>query len=176
MTKPLALAAALLLAACGTLEYPGTTEYSLDPVYGKRRPAEVSVLPVAGSLSDEASRALREGLRSRLLDLHYAPVRLDAIDRNPAEYMPGGLRAVMEVIVDRWDDSGLFGDGTVRVTGEVRLFGSGSRDVLFRGKLVDVPVKASFVARTSDERSRTVAQAAEEAAGRFLERLPAKGD
>jgi hypothetical protein len=177
MKRPFLLPAALLLAGCaGTLEYPGTTDFTVDPAFAKRRPAEVSVLPAAGNLSEDAAAALREAVRARLLDLHYAPVRLKEIDRAPQDYKPGGAHPVLEILVEKWDDAGLFGDGTVRVTGEVRLFGAASRDVLYRGRLSDVPVQASFVARTMEERGRTLEQAATEAAERFLEKLPLKGD
>jgi len=175
--RPFLLPAALLLAGCaGTLEYPGSTEFTVDPGFAKRRPAEVSVLPVAGTIGEDAAEALRAAVRARLLDLHYAPVRLTEVDRAPQDYKPGGANPVIEVLVEKWDDSALFGSGTIRVSGEVRLFGSGSRDVLYRGRLTDVPVQASFVARSVDERGRTLEQAAAEAAERFLEKLPLKGD
>jgi len=171
------LPAALVLGGCmGQLHYPGTTDFTLDPGFDKRRPAEVAVLPASGTVSEDAATALREGLRSRLLDLHYAPVRLGEVDRALADFKPGGASAVMEIHVDRWDDANLFGDGTVRFTAEVRLFGAGSRDVLYRARLTDVPAQASFVARTMEDRPKTLGQAAAEAAERLLEKLPVKSD
>ena len=171
------LAAPLLVAGCsGTLRYPGTESFTLAKGYEGKRPVDVCVLAVSGDLSAEGGAALREGLRARLLELKYAPVRLDEVDRKPGEYRPGGKNAVLEINVTKWDDASLYGDGTLRVSGEVRLFGAGSLDVLYHGKLEDVPVQASFVARTTESRPTTLNQAAAEAALRFLHELPVKGD
>ena len=171
------VAAPLAFSGCsGTLRYPGTETFTLAQGYDGKRPADVCVLAVSGSISAEAGAALREGLRERLLELKYAPVRLDEVDRKPADYRPGGKNSVLEINVTKWDDASLYGDGTLRVSGEVRLFGGGSLDVLYHGKLEDVPVQASFVARTTESRPTTLNQAAAEAALRFLHGLPVKGD
>jgi len=172
-----AVAAAIAAAGCqGPLHYTGTEHYSVVQGFETRRPPDVAVLAVSGQLPEEAATALREALRARLLDLKYAPVRLQEVDRRPGDYRPGGSNAVLEVNVSKWDDFGLYGDGTVVLTAEVRLFGGGSMDVLYRGRLEDVPVQASFVASTVEDRPTTLSQAATEAAGRLLHRLPVKGD
>ncbi|SRR5258706_2979515 len=172
-----ALSAALAAQGCaGNLKYNGTTDYVVATGFAARRPADVAVLPVAGTLSPTAVESLREALRARLRELHYAPVRLKVVDAQPADFKPGGANAVMEVRVTKWDDAGLFGDGTIRVSAEVRLFSAGSTEVLYRGTIKDVPVQASFVAATMEDRPTTLAQACAEAAGRLLESLPAKGD
>ena len=171
-----ALAFALASAGCAELRYPGNESFSLAQGYETKRPADVCVLAVSGDVAGESGGALREALRARLLELRYAPVRLDEIDRRPGEYRPGGPNAVLEINVTKWDDAELYGNGNLRVSGEVRLFGGGSLDVLYRGKLEDVPVQASFVARTMEGRKTTLDQAAAEAAMRFLHGLPVKGD
>ena len=172
-----ALAVSLASAGCaGSLQYPGNEDFSLAKGYETKRPADVCVLAVSGNLPGESGNALREALRARLLELRYAPVRLEEIDRKPGDYRPGGKNAVLEINVTKWDDAELYGNGNLRVTGEVRLFGGGSLDVLYRGKLENVPVQASFVARTMEGRKTTLDQAAAEAAMRFLNGLPVKGD
>ncbi len=179
--RSLALAAALTAAiaasgCAGTLHYTGTADYQVAPGFDAHRPADVAVLPVAGDLPPATVEALREALRARLLELRYAPVRLKEVDAVPADFRPGGANAVMEIRVTKWDDSGLFGDGTIRVSAEVRLFAGGSTEVLYKGTIRDVPVQASFVARNMDDRPTTLAQACAEAAGRLLANLPEKGD
>ncbi len=176
-----ALAAALAASGCaGTLRYTGTADYQVAAGYDARRPPDVAVLPIAGPVAGDfpptTVEALREALRDRLKELRYAPVKLAAVDARPAEFRPGGGNAVMEVRVTKWDDSGLFGDGTIRVTAEVRLFAAGSTEVLYRGTIKDVPVQASFVARNMEDRPTTLGQACAEAAGKLLGGLPAKGD
>jgi hypothetical protein len=171
------LTLALATAGCtGTLSYPGSADFQVIPGYDSRRPAEVAVLPAVGNLGPEANTALREALRARLLELRYAPVRLKEVDSHMADYRPGGKNAVLEVRITKWDDGGLFGDGSVLFSGEIRLVGAGSTEVLFTGKLDKIAVRASDVARSMDERPHTLAQVCAEAAARLLEGLPVKGD
>ena len=171
------LAAAAAAAGCaGTLQYPGSTDYEVAAGFDARRPPDVAVLPVAGTLPPATVEALREGLRARLLELRYAPLKLREVDLKPADFRPGGPNAVLEIRITKWEDGGLFGDGTVRFSGEVRLFAAGSTEVLFRGTVKDVPVRASFVARSMEDRPQTLSQACKEAADRLLGGLPAKGD
>jgi hypothetical protein len=172
------LVAAGLAAGCaGNMTYPGSVDHVVAQGYDARRPADVSVLPVAGTLlPPETAALLREGLRARLRDLKYAPVRLDAVDRAPAEFRPGGANAVLEIKVDVWEDGALYGDGSLRFSAEVRLFGAGSLDVLFRATVKGVTVRASQVARSMDERPMTLEQACAEAASVLLENLPVKSD
>ncbi len=173
----LALAAAGAASGCtGTLTYPGNYEYQVAKGFDARRPAEVAVLPVSGSLDPATAVHLREGLRARLLELRYAPVRLKEIDSRIADYGPGGPHAVLEVRVTEWEDGGLFGDGSLRFSAEVRLFAAGSTEVLFRGAVEQVTVRASAVAKSIEDRPTTVAQACAEAAFQLLEKLPVKGD
>ena len=173
----LTLAAAGAATGCtGTLTYPGNTTYTVAPGYDAHRPAEVAVLPISGSLSPEAAVQLREGLRARLLELRYAPVRLKEVDSHLADYKPGGPNAVLEIRVTQWDDGGLFGDGSLHFSAEVRLFAAGSSEVLFRGTVDQVTVRASSVAKSMEDRPTTVSQACAEAASRLLDTLPAKGD
>jgi hypothetical protein len=134
------------------------------------------VLPIAGDFDPEAAAALREALRERLLELRYAPVRVREVDQDVNEFRPGGANAVLEVSVRRWDDSGLYGDGTLRFSAQARLFAAGSTEVLYRAEIDDVPVRASTVAHRLEDRPVTVAQAAAEAAGVLLASLPVKGD
>ena len=177
LTLALALAAAGAASGCaGTLTYSGDADYQVASGFDARRPADIAVLPVTGNLPPETSAQLREALRGRLLELHYAPVRLKEVDARPADFRPGGPNAVMEVRVTRWDDGGLFGDGTLVLSAEVRLFAAGSTEVLYKGTLEKVPVRASFVAKSMEERPTTVSQACAEAASRLLDTLPAKGD
>ena len=177
--KSLSLGLALAAAAAGcagTLAYPGTADYRKAQGYDARRPVDVAVLAPSGSLPEGAGEALREGLRDRLRALRYAPVRSRAVDEAPGDFRPGGANAVLEVIVTKWDMGAIWGDGTLRASAEVRLYGSGSTEVLYRAILTDVVVRASFVARNMDDRPRTIGQAAAELAERLLEQLPAKGD
>jgi uncharacterized protein YbjQ (UPF0145 family) len=172
------LVAAGLAAGCaGRMTYPGSVDHVVAPGFDARRPADVSVLPVAGgALDGDTAAVLREALRGRLRELKYAPVRLDAIDRAPAEFRPGGANAVLEIKVDAWDADALYGDGSLRFTAEVRLFGPGSLDVLYRGTVKGVTVRASQVARSMDDRPMTLEQACAEAASVLLEGLPVKSD
>jgi hypothetical protein len=173
----LTLAVAGAASGCtGTLTYPGSVEYRVAPGYDARRPADVAVLPVVGSLPEETATLLREALGRRLLELRYAPVRLKEVDAHVADYKPGGKNAVLEIRVTAWDDAGLFGDGTLRFSAEVRLFAAGSPEVLYAGRVENVSVQSSLVATSMDDRPTTVRQACDEAAGRLLEKLPVKGD
>lgn len=177
LVHALALGAATAAAGCaGTLKNPGMVDYQVAAGFDARRPADVGVLPVAGDLAAGTALALREAIRARLRELRYAPVRLKAVDEDIASFRPGGPNAVLDVKVTRWDDAALFGDGTLRASVEVRLFGAGSTEILYRGTLDDVPVRASFVARSMEDRPATVDQACAELAGRLLEKLPVKGD
>jgi hypothetical protein len=177
LIRSAALAAAAAAAGCaGDLRYPGSADYQVATGFDARRPADVAVLPVAGDLPPATVEALREALRDRLLELRYAPFRLKEVDAKPSDYRPGGANPVLEIRITKWDDTGLFGDGTVRFSGEVRLFAGGSTEVLYRGTVQDVPVRASFVAHSMDDRATTLAQACKEAAERLLGGLPAKGD
>lgn len=182
LIRSAALAAAAAAAGCaGDLRYPGSADYQVATGFDARRPADVAVLPVAGGdgageLPPATVEALREALRNRLLELRYAPIRLKEVDAKAAEFRPGGANPVLEIRITRWDDSGLFGDGTIRFSGEVRLFAGGSTEVLYRGTVQDVPVRASYVAHSMDDRPTTLAQACKEAAERLLGGLPAKGD
>ncbi len=174
---PLLVALSAAAAGCaGTLQYPGSSEYRTAQGYDARRPADVAVLPASGDLPGGTGEAIREALRARLRGLRYAPVRGRTVDESPAEFRPGGANAVLEVVIRKWDEGSLWGDGTVRASAEVRLYGPGSTEVLYRAILEDVPVRASFVAREMDDRPRTVVQVAAELAERLLERLPVKGD
>lgn len=170
------LAAGAVAGCAGDLQYPGSADYQVAAGFDARRPADVAVLPVAGDLPPATVEALREALRARLLELRYVPFRLKEVDARPAEYRPGGANPVLEIKITRWDDSGLFGDGTVRFSGDVRLFAAGSTEVLYRGSVKDVPVRASFVAHSMEDRPTTLAQACKEAAEQLLGGLPAKGD
>jgi hypothetical protein len=93
-----------------------------------------------------------------------------------ADFKPGGANAVLEVRITKWDDGGLFGDGSVLFSADVRLVGAGSTEILFQGTLDKITVRASSVAKTMEERPTTVTQACSEAASRLLEKLPVKGD
>jgi hypothetical protein len=173
---PLLLVLAAAAGCAGTLDYPGSSQYKVADGFAGRRPADVAVLVPAGDLPDGVADALREALQSRLLELRYAPVRSKAMDLAPADFRPGGPNAVLEVVVTKWDDGAMWGDGTLRASAEARLYGAGSKDVLYRAALQDVRVQASFVAHSMEDRPTTVGQAAGELAGVLLARLPAKGD
>lgn len=173
----MALAAAGAASGCaGTLTYPGETRYQVASGFDARRPFDVAVLPVAGDLAPETSVQLREALRLRLKDLNYAPVRLKEVDGASGDFRPGGKNAVLEVRVTKWEDAGLFGDGTVLVSAQVRLFAAGSTEVLYLGSVEKVAVRASFVASSMEDRPTTVSQACAEAAAALLAGLPVKGD
>jgi hypothetical protein len=175
----LTLALAAAGAACGctsTLTYPGNSEFQIAPGYDAKRPAEVAVVPIVGDLEPETAVRLREGLRARLLELRYAPVRLKEVDAHAADYRPGGANAVLEVRVTKWDDGGLFGDGSVLFSAEVRLVAAGSTEILFHGTVDKITVRASDVAKSMEDRPTTVSQACAEAAWKILEKLPVKGD
>jgi hypothetical protein len=171
------LAAAAVAPGCqGTLTYPGSADFQVAPGYEARRPHDMAVLPVVGNLETPTAQALREALRDRLRELRYAPVRLREVDSSLEKFRPGGENSVMEVLVTGWDDASLFGDGVLRLTAEVRVYRAGSTEVLYRGSVKGMECRASFVARTMDDRPTTIAQVCAEAASRLLEKLPAKGD
>ena len=172
----LALAAAGAAGCAGTLRYPGTSNYEVSMDFDGRRPADVAVLPIAGEVDPEHAAALREALRERPLELRYAPVQVREVDASVNDFRPGGANAVLEVNVTGWDSSGLYGDGTLKATAQVRLFAAGSTDVLYRGEMKDVAVKAADVAHRLEDRPTTIFQAASEVAAKLLDKLPAKGD
>jgi hypothetical protein len=174
-----AFAAALAVAAAGcesTLTYPGTADYQVAPGFESRRPDDMAVLPVVGEIELATAQSLREALRKRLHDLRYAAVKLREVDSRLDEFRPGLGNSVMEVIVTKWDEATLYGDGTLRVSAEVRVYRAGSTEVLYRAVVSNMVVRASFVARTMEDRPMTVSQVCAEAAGRLLEKLPPKGD
>ena len=173
---PLLLGAVAAAGCQSPLRDPGTEEFRLAPGFESRRPSDVAVLPVAGTLPEGRADALREALRDRLRDLRYAPVRSRTVDQTPKEFRPGGPNAVLEVVVTRWDEAGMWGNGSLHASAEVRLYGAGSAEPLYRAVLASVTVRASFVARTMDDRPRTYGQAAEELAEALLKGLPTKGD
>ncbi len=169
--------AALAAAACGTPRAPQPlTQYRLAEAFDARRPADVAVLPVVGTLPPGTAEVLREAVRRRLLGLRYAPVRFQEVAARPAEFRPGGANAVLEVSVSRWDDAALYGTGSLGFSGEVRLYGAGSAEPLYRATLRDVTVDARTEAHAMEDRPDSLRRAAEEAAGMLLSGLPAKGD
>ncbi len=168
---------ALSLAGCQTTPpLPGETRHTLAEGYEGRRPADVAVLAATGEIPADMGRALRDGLRALLLERRYAPVRAEAVDRDVRAFRPGGENAVMEVRVTRWDASRLGADGTVLVSAELRLYGAGSAEPLYRASLRDVVVAAGRVPTSMEERPPAAAAAAAELAGILLAGLPAKGD
>ena len=173
----LALLPAALLAGCVTRHpVPPVTDYLLAEGFGARRPADVAVLPVEGNLPPETAEALREALRRGLLERRFAPVRSKEVGARPGEFRPGGANAVMTVSVETWGDADLYGAGTVKFSGEVRLFLAGSPEPVYRATLRDVVVSARMTAHSMEDRPRTVARAAEETVVLLLARLPVKGD
>jgi len=171
------LAFAALLAGCATpAPDPGREEYRLADDYDARRPADVAVPSIAGSIPLGPSRALRAALREELLKRRYAPVRNQEVDRRPEEYAPGSANSVLQVRVTLWDEGRVNADGSVRVTAEARLFVPGGLEVLYIARLSEVVVVGPATAAATGNRERTLARAAAHLATRLLERLPPKGD
>jgi len=170
-------ALALLAAGCaGPRGADAPPEYRVAEGFAARRPADIAVLPVAGTLPEGAADDLREAVRSRLIGRRYAPVRFKEIADRPGDFAPGGPNAVLLVEVERWDDAALYGTGTLRLTGSLTLYGPGSTEPLYRAALRDAPVPARFVAHRMEDRRRSIGLAAAEAAEILLAHLPLKGD
>jgi len=144
--------------------------------YAARRPAEVAVVEVTGSLPRNAAAAIRERLRTGLLDRRYAPLRDRAVDGDREAFRPGGATAVLVVTVDLWDDTALHGAGRVWFGATARLHAAGTGEVLYEARISDFGVDAGYLSRTREDRPRALEGAASEAADLLLRGLPVKGD
>ena len=171
------LALATLLAACVSRRAPEpVSDFRLAEGFATHRPADVAVLAVEGSLPKETAELLREALRRHLLDLRYAPVRTKEIDSRPEEFRAGGANAVLALVVSKWGEEALHGAGTLVLSGDLRLTGPGAADPLYSVHLQDVVVDARRTSRVWEDRARSIAAAADEAAVVLLAGLPPKGD
>lgn len=108
-----AVLACVALAACSSIpKRPGSSVETISPAtVGARSPVDVVVAPIANPTNTASlpGEALRESFHDGLVKRRYSPLALTYVDRKvvDAAYKPGSLQeeAVLQVTVERWDDS-----------------------------------------------------------------------
>ncbi len=107
------VAACIALAACSSIpKRPGSSVETLSPSnVAARSPVDVVIAPIANPSGKASvpSEMLRESFHDGLVKRRYSPLALTYVDRKvvDASYKPGTLQeeAVLQVTVERWDDS-----------------------------------------------------------------------
>lgn len=130
-SSALALGLTLGLLGCEAVQ-PGSAEGGSE-VRGdlerlrRRHPADIAVAPVRDLTGvDTVPRELmRTAFEEALVDRMYSPLSADYVDANWVEASFRGTPspdALLMVVIDGYDASGLYSSGVVEITGEVVLY------------------------------------------------------
>lgn len=181
-----------LLAACQTpVPLTATPSFTTFPALAARNPSDIAVLPVEdGSEAKDASRLLefmRQVLRERLPDRHYAPLATAVVDAALHDVHPGAGEtlltpaflkrvagratedAMLAVRVDRWDESRLLSEKHVAFQLQAALVGNDGEQ-MWSGTLSG-DVKAGGMGAAPRDRDAMARSCAEIALGELLNHL-----